>query len=203
MFDLLSYLITNRLRPRVFSRLFFKAWLKRIWNFPGLLHIIILRCTYGIAGAKLGPLSIIGSATMNGKAKNLRIGAHSFIASGVVLELHAPIEIGNFVVLNQGVRILTATHDVHSEAWATRRAAVHIGDYAWIAVGALILPGVTIGNGAVVGAGAVVAKDIPEYSVVAGNPARVVGERSRKLMYSPVALSAPYEAWLGSGLAKV
>ena len=51
---------------------------------------------------------------------------------------------------------------------------MHIGDKAWIGGGAIILPGVSIGEGAVVGAGSVVTRDVPAYALVAGNPARVV-----------------------------
>jgi acetyltransferase-like isoleucine patch superfamily enzyme len=56
-----------------------------------------------------------------------------------------------------------------------RVAPVDIGDDVWIGRGALVLPGVTIGDGAVVAAGAVVTKDVPAGSVVAGVPAKVVG----------------------------
>lgn len=54
------------------------------------------------------------------------------------------------------------------------REPIIIGDDAWIGFNAIILKGVTIGEGAVVGAGAVVTKDVPPYTVVAGNPAGVV-----------------------------
>ena len=60
---------------------------------------------------------------------------------------------------------------------AEEGASVVIGDYAWIGGGAILLPGVTIGEGAVVGAGSVVSKDVPPYSVALGNPARVIKER--------------------------
>ncbi|MDH6066721.1 hypothetical protein NWP26_05500 [Chrysosporum ovalisporum APH033B] len=58
-----------------------------------------------------------------------------------------------------------------------------IGNRAWIAYRVIILPGVTIGEGAVVGAGAVVTKDVEAYTIVAGNPARVIGQRSANLTY--------------------
>lgn len=54
---------------------------------------------------------------------------------------------------------------------------VRIGNDVWIGHGAIVLPGVTIGNGAIIGAGAVVTRDVPDYVVVAGNPARVIRER--------------------------
>lgn len=57
---------------------------------------------------------------------------------------------------------------------------VSIGNDVWIGRRAIILPGVTIGDGVVIGAGAVVAKDIPSYSVVVGNPARVIKNRNEQ-----------------------
>jgi acetyltransferase-like isoleucine patch superfamily enzyme len=56
---------------------------------------------------------------------------------------------------------------------------VVICDNVFIGYGAIILPGVVVNTGSIVGAGAVVTKDVPEMSVVAGNPARVIGERDR------------------------
>ena len=58
-----------------------------------------------------------------------------------------------------------------------------IGNRVWIGYRAMILPGVTIGEGAVVGAGAVVTKDVESFSIVAGNPARRIGERNQDLNY--------------------
>jgi maltose O-acetyltransferase len=58
-----------------------------------------------------------------------------------------------------------------------------VGDRAWIGYRAIVLPGVSIGEGAVVGAGAVVSRDVPPFTIVAGNPARPIGERSRVLTY--------------------
>ena len=60
---------------------------------------------------------------------------------------------------------------------------VVIEDYAWIGARAMILPGVTIGKGAVLGASAVATKNVPEYSIFAGIPAKQIGIRSRELRY--------------------
>jgi acetyltransferase-like isoleucine patch superfamily enzyme len=61
---------------------------------------------------------------------------------------------------------------------------VRIGDYAWLGARALILPGVELGEGAVVGAGSVVTKAVAPYAIVAGSPAKPIGERPRGLRYT-------------------
>ena len=73
--------------------------------------------------------------------------------------------------------MLTASHDVSSPHFDLVRKPVVICDNVWIAMGAIVLPGVTIGEGAVVAAGAVVAKDVLPWTVVGGNPARFIKKR--------------------------
>jgi acetyltransferase-like isoleucine patch superfamily enzyme len=60
---------------------------------------------------------------------------------------------------------------------AYSKAPIKIGDHVWIGTGAVILDGVTIGKGAVIGAGAVVTKDVPDYAIVAGVPAKIIRMR--------------------------
>jgi acetyltransferase-like isoleucine patch superfamily enzyme len=76
------------------------------------------------------------------------------------------------------------THDPHDPGFRAIPRPVEIGDRAWIGARAIILPGVRIGEGAVVGAGAVVTRDVGPFEIVAGNPARKIGERNRNLSYS-------------------
>jgi maltose O-acetyltransferase len=57
---------------------------------------------------------------------------------------------------------------------------VTIGDDVWIGTRVIILPSVTIGKGAIIGAGAIVTKDVPEYAITCGNPARIVKYRTEK-----------------------
>lgn len=63
------------------------------------------------------------------------------------------------------------------EQGPTEGKGIIIGEDCWIGIRSIIMPGVTVGNGAVVGAGAVVTKDVEPYKVVAGNPAKIIGER--------------------------
>jgi acetyltransferase-like isoleucine patch superfamily enzyme len=101
----------------------------------------------------------------------------------------------NFFYRRSGV-VLPRSSSVHWRAEFLNPAGVIVGEhsvigdtcfldgrYAWIASHAIILPGVTIGEGAVVAAAAVVTKDVAPYTLVAGNPARFVRERSRDLRY--------------------
>jgi maltose O-acetyltransferase len=107
------------------------------------------------------------------------------------------------VVINRNVVILTASHSIGDPEWKSYHRPVTIESYAWIATGAMLLPGVTIGRGAVVGAGAVVRIDVPALGVVVGNPARQIAHsRTANLDYLPTRLAAPYEAWLGSAIAR-
>lgn len=120
----------------------------------------------------------------------IRIGARSLVGEGCILRGQGGIEIGDDVYLGTVVQVLAVNH-VFSD---TRRPISHQGitaegirieDGAWIGSGAIILDGVTVGRNAVVGAGAVVTKDVPAYSVVVGNPARVVRDLAERPMEHP------------------
>jgi acetyltransferase-like isoleucine patch superfamily enzyme len=96
---------------------------------------------------------------------------------------HYKIQTGNDVSIGPEATILTLGHDPQSPEFADKGGDVIIGNHVWIAYRAIILPGITIGEGAVVGAGSVVTKDIPPYTIVAGNPAKVIGHRNPNLNY--------------------
>jgi maltose O-acetyltransferase len=194
----LVYLIKNREVPKGLSVRWFVVWVKRVINLPTLLRILFFRIVYLTKGATLGDLSIIGYIEVNGSLKNLKVGERTFISDGVHMALHDFIEVGNRVVINSKVQLLTATHATSDPEWKVIKKKILIKDYAWIANGAIILPGVTIGRGAVVGAGAVVSRDIPDYSISVGNPALIIDKkRPENINYSPVDLVACFEAWLG------
>ncbi|WP_280140977.1 acyltransferase [Methylobacterium phyllostachyos] len=111
------------------------------------------------------------------------IGSNSVINRYVYLDGRVQLYIGNNVNVSHYTLIHTLTHDPQNRDFICLEKPVAIMDHAWIGARAIILPGVTIGEGAVVGAGAVVSRDVAPYTIVAGNPAVVVGKRSRDIAY--------------------
>ena len=120
------------------------------------------------------------------------VGENTNINTGVVLDGRGGLRIGSRVNISPEALILTAEHDSRSPDFAGVRSPVVIGDRVWIAARAMVLPGSRVGEGAVVGAGAVVRGEVEPWSIVAGNPARKVGDRPQDAQSS----MAPYRRWL-------
>jgi maltose O-acetyltransferase len=108
------------------------------------------------------------------------IGEDTIVGDHVFLDGRAKLTIGNHVDMASSVMIYNSEHDLEKENFSARTEPVEIGDYVFIGPRAIILPGVKIGKGAVVAAGAVVTKDVPEFKIVGGVPAVVIGERKNK-----------------------
>jgi maltose O-acetyltransferase len=192
------YLIKNRLKESPFSYKWLKVWAKRAWTFPSLLSLSFRRGYYARGGVQFGNLADMNGAILQGAWSQLSIGSGSFVGRAEI-QLLAPVTIGNNVIVNDGVRIITGTHSLESPFFDSINKSIIIHDSAWICTGAILLPGVTIGKASVVAAGAVVTRDVPPGQVVAGNPARFVKMRGcDSLAFSPNLLRACYEAWLGN-----
>jgi len=114
---------------------------------------------------------------------SISIGNNTVVNRGCYLDGRTGIVIGDNVNISFQSCIITLQHEAGSLDFRCIGGKVRIEDHAWIGARAILLPGVTIGEGAVVGAGAVVAKDVPPYAIVAGAPARKIGERPRGLAY--------------------
>lgn len=124
----------------------------------------------------------LGCRFYNGR--RVHLGERNVINHGCLLDgRHYAIRTGSDVSIGPEASILTLGHDPQSPQFADRGGEVVIGDRVWIAYRAIILPGVTIGEGAVIAAGAVVTKDVEPFAIMAGSPARKVGERNRSLDY--------------------
>ena len=194
---MLKYLIKKRKKPKFFSYFWFKFWAKRILHIPGVFLICKNRMILILKRCELGDTSVLFSIP-NGRCNNLKIGEQTYIGRNVYLGLHEKLVIEDNVVINDGVKIFTASHAVDSFCWSSISKPVTIKKYAWIATSAILLPGVTIGKGAVVAAGAVVSKNVEDYEVVAGNPAKKINIRSNILNYDPTCFCASIEAWIGN-----
>lgn len=146
---------------------------------------------------------VSGNFVFESSAGIITIGNHSYIGDGTFIS-RSSIEIGDNVTIAWGGTVYD--HDSHSLDYMKRRKdiddelddirngcnfiqnkdwsdvnckPIKICDDAWIGMNVIILKGVTVGEGAIVGAGSVVTKDVPAWTVVAGNPARVVKELKR------------------------
>lgn len=110
----------------------------------------------------------------------IRLGEGVFLNYGCVVLDVARVTIGDRVQIGPYVQILTADHprDARERATGTEWGRpIRIGADAWIGGGAILLPGVTIGDGAIVAAGAVVTRDVAPGATVGGNPARALAAR--------------------------
>jgi acetyltransferase-like isoleucine patch superfamily enzyme len=192
----IKFLWSNRRKFPIGSGGFYRAWGKRIFSLPELLRLNSRRSKFVRQGAIIHETAEIGLMIAEGHKNNLSIGSFSFIGR-VYMALHAQVKIGERVCINDGVEILTASHDVYDPNWNHTKEVVVIEDYAWIGTGAMILPGVHIGRGAVVGARAVVSKSVAPGSIVVGNPARPLSkQRCAELDYNPCEFLASNRAWL-------
>jgi len=198
-----QYLILQRERPHFLGPRFYKVWAKRAFYLIPLLRSVIKIEFLKLRGAQISDLCSIESIHIAGSLRNLQIGAGSAIGNNVSLAIYGKLTVGRNVVINSNSQILTATHNLQSSEWEQYHRPITIEDNVWIATGAVILPGVSIGEGAVVGAGAVVRTNIPPRSIVIGNPAVVAGRRTLSgLTYVPSLFCAPFEAWVGKSPAR-
>lgn len=152
----------------------------------GLIPSVHLRkWLYQGLGATCGPRSIFHFRTEIREPWKLRVGEGTVIGDNALLDAHNYLTLGAEVNLSSNVVIYTGQHDHRDPYFRSKggKKSVEIGDRAWLGSNVLVLPGVVIGEGAVCCAGAVVTKDVAPYSVVAGIPAKPVGERPHDLRY--------------------
>lgn len=113
----------------------------------------------------------------------IQIGPHTAIGSHCLLDARGGITIGRSVNITSHVKLQTAKHLIQTPDFAHEFEPITVGDRAWIALGATVLGGVTVGEGAVVAAGSVVTRDVEPFTVVGGIPAKPIGERRSDLSY--------------------
>lgn len=133
----------------------------------------LLRCF----GAKIGKGVHVYSSVRIWAPWNLVMGNYSCLAPQVDCYNTAVITIGSNVTVSQKSYLCASSHDIADPANPLITAPITVHDQAWIAADAFVGMGVTVGEGAVVGARACVFKDIEPWTVVGGNPAKVLKKR--------------------------
>ena len=124
-------------------------------------------------GDNIGENSTVMAPIAGAAFDNIKIGNNVYINSNSLLMARGGITIEDDVMLAANVQLLSNNHDEYDRQVLTCKP-IHIKRGAWIGAGASILPGVTIGKYAIVGAGAIVTKDVGDYEVAVGVPAKIV-----------------------------
>lgn len=135
---------------------------------------------FSAAGMKIGKGSTVHTGVRFYQPAKIKIGDDSIIGYRSFLDGRAELNIGDHVDIASEIMIYNSEHDLSAEDFHAIEEPVEIGDYVFIGPRAIILPGVKIGKGAIIAAGAVVTKDVPEFALVGGVPAKVIGERANK-----------------------
>jgi acetyltransferase-like isoleucine patch superfamily enzyme len=149
-----------------------------------LLPLFFLRRAWArFFNVSIGRGSVIHGGVRFFSVGKIKVGDYSAVGPRCYLDNRRGITVGSSVNISHDTKIYTLGHDIQDPHFAGKGGGVVIKDYACIFSNVLIMPNVCIGYGSVVYAGSVVTKDVPDYAIVGGNPARVVGERSKNLKY--------------------
>lgn len=181
-----------------------KRFLRKIWQSnKGVKSLDFLEKNSEVRGSidkrskdsviKIGDDCLIeGLLVTETNGSSLNIGNNTYIGGGTVLDCVISICVGDDVLISYGC--ILADSDNHSiqysirkkdladwrqgkHDWTTTKSSpINVCNGVWIGTRVLVLKGVTIGEGAVVGAGSVVTKDVPAWTIVAGNPAHIIRE---------------------------
>ncbi|HUF42105.1 MAG TPA: acyltransferase [Verrucomicrobiae bacterium] len=190
----LGYFLRARSYPWIFDRVGRRTIFGRgvILRSPGRISLgesimiddgVVLDAKGATSRIELGSQILLGCRSiLSCNDAQIRIGNFVSIGPFCFFACKSRIEIGSNVSIGAGARFMAGGHDSDDPDTPIIRQArsakgITIEDGAWIGTGAIILDGVTIAHDSIVGAGAVVNKDVPPWSVVLGNPARVVQKR--------------------------
>jgi acetyltransferase-like isoleucine patch superfamily enzyme len=123
-----------------------------------------------------------GGLVMAGNLEKFFMNEGSYFKPGSYVECTGGVTIGKYCHFSRAVTIFSTTHEFnkrpkipYDEVLSPRPVVVR--DFVWCGSNVTIVGGVTIGEGSIIGSGSVVTKDVPDYAIVAGNPAKVIGQR--------------------------
>lgn len=170
-FSLLLYYLTLVYLPATNNRYF---------RLPRLLRYWAAKNIFDYCGLNVN----IEKGANFGLGKGISIGDNSGI--GVNAHLRGPISIGSDVLMGPDVIMLTTNHNFDDCSVPMREQgssvkSIVVGDDVWIGARVIILPGVNVGSHSIIAAGSIVTKDVPNFSIVGGNPARVIKYRNENL----------------------
>lgn len=155
------------------------AQLMRVYAFRKVLGARGRLAAWGALGARIADCAAVGPRVTMRAPANVTIGAGTSLTGRIWIDSWGEVTIGSNVLMNGDIELLSAQHVVDSPTFAGDIRPIWIGDRAWLPHHILVLPGVRIGSHAVIGSGSVVTRDVPDYAVAAGNPARIIKHRAR------------------------
>lgn len=126
----------------------------------------IFQWRIGEGSRVMSPITVV-------RAHNVSIGRNVIVMNGALMMAAGGITVDDDARIAANVQLISNNHDAYERDIITCRP-VHVCQGAWVGAGSTLLPGVTVGRYAIVGAASVVTKDVPDYAVAVGNPARVI-----------------------------
>lgn len=166
----------------------------RIW--PSCVRVWLLK----LFGAQIGSGVLIKPSVYVRYPWRLRIGDNSWIGEECWIDNWAVVTIGDNVCLSQRAYLCTGNHDWSDPAFAIIPGSIIIGSGAWVGCHAVLGPGVKMGIGSIAAIGAVVSRNIPDWEIHAGNPAKV---RHIRVMRANCSIVDRNEALLSSDLGSL
>ena len=171
-------------RLRSFLVISYETMMALLFSLPRYRTFNAVKCLFlRLNGAIVGNRVVFYPGVWIAPGKNLVIGDDVDLALNVLIDTSGGVTIGDRALIGCGVKIFSGNHGIppnHGKIFSagySKKAAVLIGKDVWLGANVIVLPGRTIGEGAVVGAGSVVTKDVPAFTIVAGNPAKFVRVR--------------------------
>ena len=159
-------------------------WLWFVSRFPGQIGDGMRRFAMRRSLQRLGENTVFQHGVTITRPEKVSIGSNCHFAPNTLITGGGGVSIGDWVGFGPDVKVWSINHRFEDpdtpwllQGWEPKPVAIE--DDVWLGANVFVMPGVTIGKGAIVSAGAVVYKSLPPYSIVAGNPCRVVGWRKQ------------------------